>query len=116
MSKSAAARIRRLCRIHLIADAHPSDTLTATGPANGPQGTQFLNLLASRASDVLGAMSLTSPTTPHPAIDSGHRCSFRFASPLRFLRAKIRSVWPEAKIYHDRNFIGAEPISTSPAL
>ena len=88
--------------LKLMIGAHPepysfSDgrwTITAAG-------IRFLKYLRSRAGLVLAVFVYNEPYWVNPFTGRTHPCGALSANMLRSLRSKIRTIWPEAKIYHD---------------
>lgn len=72
-----------------------------------PKGVAFLRFAASRTRQVKAIFVYNEPYWIHPLTNTPDICGAMPAEQLRKLRAKIRSVWPEAKVYHDIGEPGA---------
>lgn len=68
-----------------------------------PQGIDFLRLLKARANAVMALFVYNEPywADPDGKATTTDGCGFYSADDLRKLRTTIRTVWPDAKIYHD---------------
>ena len=88
--------------LKLIIGAHPALFSFSKGRwAISPAGVRFLRYLRSRAELVLALFVYNEPYWVDPFTGSTDPCGALSANVLRALRTKIRTVWPEAKIYHD---------------
>ncbi len=66
-----------------------------------PAGVQLLEYLSTRSSAILALFVYNEPYWVNPFTGQTNPCGALSADQLRALRAKIRTVWPDAKIYHD---------------
>lgn len=65
-------------------------------------GVEFLNILKAHPDSVMAVFVYNEPYYTDPNPGGGlHDCGFYSADDLRKLRATIRTVWAEARIYHD---------------
>ncbi|MBI3667296.1 MAG: BACON domain-containing protein [Acidobacteria bacterium] len=89
--------------IKLILGLYPAPyTLNANGTWSiSSAGVNFLHLLASRSSDVMGVFVYNEPYYVNPFTHATNKCGAVSASQLRALRTTIQAVWPGAKIYYD---------------
>ena len=67
----------------------------------GPEAEAFLRYAASRAPLVKAIFVYNEPYWVNPFTGANDTCGALSAAQLRALRSRLRSVWPEAKIYHD---------------
>src|SRR5262249_44498159 len=66
-----------------------------------PGGVRMLNDLAARSNVVMAVFVFNEPYWTNATGTRTFPCGWVSAQDLRNLRLKIKSVWPEAKIYHD---------------
>jgi hypothetical protein len=66
-----------------------------------PGGVRLLRYLKSRSKLVLAVFVFNEPFWLNPATGRADACGAMSADALRALRAKIRTIWSNAKVYHD---------------
>ena len=72
-----------------------------------PAGQEFLRYAASRAASVKAIFVYNEPYWVNPFTNKNDLCGALSAQQLRDLRSAIRTIWPDAKIYHDIGTPGA---------
>lgn len=90
--------------IRLIAGLHPYPY--RLNPDSGawqidPAGQEFIAFARSKAHIVKALYVFNEPYWVDPATGVKNPCGALAADDLRLLRAAIRALWPQAKIYHD---------------
>jgi hypothetical protein len=66
-----------------------------------PAGVDFLKILQAHPDVVMALFVFNEPYWTNPTTGKSTECGYYSAADLRALRTQIRTVWPEAKIYHD---------------
>jgi hypothetical protein len=88
--------------LKLIIGAHPEPYSLSQGRWTiSAAGARFLRYLRSRSELVLALFVYNEPYWVNPFTGRTDPCGALSADVLRSLRAKIRTIWPGAKIYHD---------------
>jgi hypothetical protein len=101
-SWKVALRRARAHRVKLIIGGHPEPYRYRHGRWRITRaGVHLLRFLDRRSKHVLALFVYNEPYWVNPFTGEKNRCGALSAHKLRKLRTEIRSVWPEAKIYHD---------------
>ena len=88
--------------LKLIIGGYPEPYSYADGEWTiSPAGVQLLEYLSSRSSLILALFVYNEPYWVNPFTRQTDACGALSADQLRALRVEIRTVWPDAKIYHD---------------